>query len=202
MSVPSLPYLRVDLWLRIDFDVRTGIDKVQHKLSQKYVGLWPFYQELFFFTKLRIWLMVWSSDPTVAISCNFRLHSRAHMHFSCRALKSSDMTLLIYLHVQVYKHLYLLDFLSIQKRMALMVVKAFLLDGKKPWDRHDIFFASHLAFLNELEALGRDFAKVVCNLLIISLPIIFFTWYSWSRRMWVSYHCSFGLPMIMLSDLA
>jgi hypothetical protein len=69
--------LNIDFWLSIILDNRTGIGKVQHKLSQKYVGLWRYFQELFFCTRLRIWLMVCSSDPYVVISHVFRFHSRA-----------------------------------------------------------------------------------------------------------------------------
>jgi len=59
--------VKCGIFWKLTFDVRTGIGKVQRKLSQKYVGLWPFFQELFFCTKLRIWLMVWCSDFTVWI---------------------------------------------------------------------------------------------------------------------------------------
>lgn len=58
----------------------------------------------------------------------------------------------------------------------MVMVKAFLSEGKIPRDHHNIFIVSHLAMLHisEVGALGRDFAKLWCILRINSLPIILF----------------------------
>lgn len=161
--------------LRFEFDIRTGIGRVQHRLSQKCVGLWQYFQELFFFTKLRIWLMVCFSDPVVLVSRGFGSLPFFIPSCSlwCEALKSSNTIYWCCLILQVV-HLYLLDFLSIQKRMAWMMVKAFLLDGKNPWEHRDILFASHLAYLTSLRRWGGTFAKVIVYFAEYFSPHIFF----------------------------
>lgn len=139
---------------------RIGIGRVQLRLSQKCVGLWQSFLEPFYFTERRTWLMVWFCT----FSFSHVVQERVSLHWCMvlglpwtfnlgdfwRGFKFlfiryevhfyySFVLMVLLIEIQVQR-LCKCVFKSTQMWRMVLVMKAFLLDGKNQRDRPDAFF--------------------------------------------------------------
>jgi hypothetical protein len=90
----------------------------------------------------------------------------------------------IFLHV--YK-VHLLDLISIQKRMALMTVKGFPLEGKIPWGIHEIatiYSLHHILNISKASGVGEGLCLVFVYFTDYFPPHNIFSWHSLEVEGW------------------